>query len=388
MKDYKKEILNRLLNKYEKSKSFIGNNINKQSFSLHIDNEFPEYLEDSKIDEIQSIINSIELLKDQNLIFVTRNKNGTINNVKLKEDKIDECYKFLKRRPKKDINNELMLLLQNYQIGDEIVNRFCKEQINRINNNKKVEHFKGDIKEFNNVLKVLDRIIKVETETYIRDFSVKTLGDSKAFEKIKGIVISILDDYGEFPDKDSILEDLNIIKNPGHVFIKGSGIIEINDEKINLNNLEGDIAISSSLLKFVKTVKVTGKSVVTIENLTTFNSYNPDKEFVVYLGGYHNSLRREFIKLLYEQNQDIEYYHYGDIDAGGFNILLHLCNRTGVEFKPLHMDVSTLKANKEFTKRLTDNDRKRLKNLLGKGFDETINYMLVNDCKLEQEALD
>ena len=68
--------------------------------------------------------------------------------------------------------------------------------------------------------------------------------------------------------------------------------------------------------------------------------------------------------------------------------MLHLRNKTGVAFKPLHMDVHTLESNIEYTKRLSDNDRKRLKNLLGKGFDETIKYMLINDCKLEQEALD
>ena len=62
--------------------------------------------------------------------------------------------------------------------------------------------------------------------------------------------------------------------------------------------------------------------------------------------------------------------------------------KTGVPFKPLNMDIKTLSANLEHTKKLTENDEKRLKNLLGTEFDEVIRYMLENNCKLEQEALD
>ena len=52
------------------------------------------------------------------------------------------------------------------------------------------------------------------------------------------------------------------------------------------------------------------------------------------------------------------------------------------------MDADTLRENREFTKRLTENDVRRLRKLLGGEFDETVKYMLENDCKLEQEALD
>ncbi|MCD8095437.1 MAG: hypothetical protein LUE12_04845 [Ruminococcus sp.] len=42
----------------------------------------------------------------------------------------------------------------------------------------------------------------------------------------------------------------------------------------------------------------------------------------------------------------------------------------------------------KFFKPLTDNDRKRLKNLLGTEFKAVVEYMLEHNCKLEQEALD
>lgn len=388
MKDYKKETLNKLLDKYESSKSFIGANSVNQSFMIRLEKEFPEYADDSKIIEIQRIKSDVEDLETLNYIFGLRKKNQILYGVKLNTNRIDDCYSYLKRKPKKDVNAELLELLYGYAEGNDIVNLFCKEQIKRITNNKKAEHFKGNIQEYKDIVNVLQNITDIEQETYIRDFSIKILGDSKAFEKIKNTIVSILDEYGEFPDKDTILEDLNIVKNPGHVYIKGSGVINVDGQIINLNNLDGDIALSSSLLKKIHSIDISGNSILTIENLTTFNSYIPDNEFVIYLGGYHNSLRREFIKLLYKQNPDKEYFHYGDIDAGGFNILLHLRRKTNVDFKAIHMDIETLKNNMKYTQKLTESDRKRLRNLLGCEFDDVIKYMLENNCKLEQEALD
>ena len=142
------------------------------------------------------------------------------------------------------------------------------------------------------------------------------------------------------------------------------------------------------MLKSIDFIKVYGNSVVTIKNLTTFNSYKPQNQFVIYLGGYHNSICREFITKLYTDNPDIDYYHYGDINAGGFYILLHLREKTGVDFKPMNMDVATLATYVDCARPLTENDRKRLKNLLNGEFNDVVTYMLEHNCKLEQEILD
>lgn len=127
---------------------------------------------------------------------------------------------------------------------------------------------------------------------------------------------------------------------------------------------------------------------MTIENLTTFNAFREKDTFAVYLGGYHNSHRRNFIRKIYQDNPDSEYYHFGDIDAGGFYILLHLRAKTGVHFMPYHMGIPELQKFRSYTKPLTDNDKKRLAALNGSEFSDTVNYMLEHDCKLEQEALD
>lgn len=52
------------------------------------------------------------------------------------------------------------------------------------------------------------------------------------------------------------------------------------------------------------------------------------------------------------------------------------------------MDSNTLMDNIKRTNPLTKNDRKRLANLLDTEYHDTIEFMLENNCKLEQEALD
>ena len=51
------------------------------------------------------------------------------------------------------------------------------------------------------------------------------------------------------------------------------------------------------------------------------------------------------------------------------------------------MDIAPLQQYSDLTKQLTDNDRKRLQQLTDDEFSKVIQYMLENNCKLEQEAI-
>jgi len=228
----------------------------------------------------------------------------------------------------------------------------------------------------------------VESESFIRDFSVKVFKDSKVFDRISASVINLLFEYGDFPEKELVLASLNIVKNPTYVNFKGSGKITISGQQIDLYALRSDIAISSTLLLDVDKIEITGKSVMTIENLTSFHSTVPNDNFLIYLGGFHNSVRRDFIKKIYDQNPEVSFYHFGDIDAGGFYILEHLKRQTGIAFQPYKMDKETLLKYQNYSKKLTDNDRDRLNKLKDSSqYSQVIDYMLENNCKLEQEAI-
>ena len=391
MKKYESLILNVLLDQYERSKSFIGKNVQNQSFNKRITDLFPGYDDEVNFELFSEVNLQVESLEKEGLITVKRKKRGKldteiISSVSLVVDKIDQCYRSLGRQPKADKNAEIKKILDEYCDKTPLLHDFCEEQFKRLNENKKVQ-YSDNLEKLEQILKVLAEIESVEEETFIRNFSIRVLGDSKAFENIKKAIVSLLCEYGDYPDKECVLQDLNIVNNPGYVYVKGNGTITVSGQKIDLDLLNGDIGLSSELLKSVESVEVKASKIITVENLTTFNSFNAKDTFVIYLGGYHNSIRRKLICKIYENNPNKKYLHYGDIDAGGFYILQDLRRKTGIQFEPLNMNINTLEKYKEFTKKLSENDKSRLKNLLNSEFASTVKYMLENDCKLEQEAI-
>lgn len=392
MKKYEGVILNVLLDQYERSKSFIGANKQNQSFSKKIEDLFPDYADAAQYDVFSSVNEQVQNLEKTGMITVKRKKRGKIEtdviaSVQLNLEKLSDAYRLLGRRPKADRNDEILSLLNQYMNCTPLLHDFCQEQVDRINSNRKPQ-YSDDLVKLEQILKVLAEVENVEEEVFIRNFSIRVLGDSKAFEKIKTSVVSILCKYGEYADKDHVLENLNIVNNPGYVYAKGNGRITVSGQVIDFGSLDGDLGLSSALLDNIESVQVCASKVITIENLTTFNSYADKDAFAIYLGGYHNSIRRKLIRKIHEQNPDLAYFHYGDIDAGGFNILLDLRAKTGISFAPYNMDVATLEKYKDYTKKLTENDKSRLKNLLGGEFDLVVRYMLEHDCKLEQEAIE
>ena len=383
-----KEILNKIVDKYERSKSFLGVSKVNQSFAINIEKEFPKYVDHAEFDFFSAINEAIEQLLRENLILATKQRNGIYSRIEMNMDRLEEIYYQLQRVPKKDINSALITILSMY-IGkdNEVLAKYAEEQINNLACNKKVKYYDGDLEEYRLLLEVIEAMFQVKNETFVREFSMNFFKDSKTFEKMEGKIKSLIYEYGDFPEKDSILEELNIIKTPTYVCVKGKGVIDIEGQILDLSKVKGDIAFSTITLASIKKIIVTGKKVITIENLTSFHSFIDKEALVVYLGGFHNSVRRQFLLKIFQNNPNIQYLHFGDIDAGGFYIFEHLKRVTGIPFNSYRMDISSLIRYEKYWKKLTSNDKERLKKLLGKGHDEVIQFMLDNNCKLEQEII-
>jgi hypothetical protein len=161
----------------------------------------------------------------------------------------------------------------------------------------------------------------------------------------------------------------------------------IGDNQFSTSCFDGGIGLTSFDVAKIQEIKIETSKIITVENLTSFYNFSDNDYFVIYLGGFHNTLRRNFIKCVFNCNPDKEYYHFGDIDAGGFYILEHLKAKTGIDFKSLNMDIPTLVRYKKYWRPLSSNDIKRLKRLQDTEHSETIAFMLKNSCKLEQEII-
>lgn len=384
------KILNALLDSYEKSKTFIGENKNQQTFKISVARLFPKYDDDSDFAFYKEINTNLESLKVKKLITYNAERSGKIKIIFLEQNSIPASYKYISRIPKADTNIQLLEILTEYEKNDEIyvpLLKYIQEQKRHLKENKNVQFFDGELSEYKDILLAAKAILENQNEIFIREFSVKLFNNSKRLESIESSVRSLLYNYGEYDDKETVLEEHNIIKTPTYVMLKGKGILNLG-QKIDLEKISGDIGLSTQSLRALLSVELRGASVITIENLTSFHKYQPNNELVIYLGGFHNSVKRDFIKLVYKCNPKAKFKHFGDIDAGGFYILEHLKNKTEIDFEPFNMNIETLEKNKAHWITLTANDKKRLCNLAEKfpDYKETADFMLKNNCKLEQEG--
>ena len=240
---------------------------------------------------------------------------------------------------------------------------------------------------------VFEKMFLLTEETKKRDFSAKYLGDSKLFESIQGRIIKIIKDFdgNNYASDDDVLSEYNIVKNSSYALVKNNLVLKINNSVINLNDFGYEISLSDEMIKSLCILDSNVYKVITVENLTSFYKLNDPDSVIIYLGGFHNHTKQSLLMKLYEKYPKAQYFHFSDIDAGGFLIFNNLVLKTGIPFIPYRMSVNELKQNHNL-KQLTENDKKRLKGLLLDSrfdlFKDVIEYMLDNNVKLEQEILD
>jgi len=190
------------------------------------------------------------------------------------------------------------------------------------------------------------------------------------------------------------LAEYGIYHTPNYVYLKGEVSFTIKDTEFNIGSLKQGIGISGDDLSEIRFCDISSvKRILTIENLTTFFRWEEPESLIIYLGGYHNSIRRTLLKAIYDALPAAEYFHFGDIDAGGFEIYRDLCEKSKIPFQMYRMDLDTLMSYQKYGKELTESDRIRLKKILERtadkadGFCGLIQYMLEHNVKLEQECI-
>lgn len=384
-------VLKELLDLYEKSKTFLGENKNHQTFKIIVSKLFPKYEDDSEFELYKEINQNLNSLQKKGFITIKAERSGKIRSASLEENALEQIYSYVNRTSKADVNNKLKELWNNYiALPEEPFSpllEYIKKQQIRLSTNKSVQFFDENFVDYEDLLNAVKAVLSNQNEIFIRELSVKLFNNSKRLEAIENPVRSLLYKYGEYDDKETVLEEHNIIKTPTYVMVKGKGILHCG-ETIDLSKIKGDIGLSTETLKDLFSVELNGANVITIENLTNFHKYQSNNELVIYLGGFHNSIKRDFIKLVEKCNPRAVFKHFGDIDAGGFYILEHLKKKTGINFLSHNMDITTLEKNKDHWMKLTENDKNRLLSINEKTtcYKDSIDYMLKNNCKLEQES--
>ncbi len=390
MKKFDISILTKLVDKYERSVlSKSGSDRNVQIMIKSSDPILKNYWsEDSYLyrDQIHLSIDKLSKLK---LVFVSYDFNKEIETIALNIDMISEAYKFLKRINPKEEEKVIIDFLSSLTTKVESIASFAKTMIERLQNYQSIASYVDNIENLKLYVYAIEEMVNLEEDTLKRNFSKKIFNDSKTFEKLEGKICKIIKDFSDIDenDNDTILEKYHIVKTPTFVYIKGDITLKINQEEIHLKRYGHELALSSTAMNDLSVNELGVKKVLTIENLTTFVAFNNPEFICIYLGGFHNSVKRNLLKKIAIHDKSIEFYHFGDIDAGGFLIFEDLVNKTDIQFKPYMMDIDTLKKYESNWTRLTVNDKKRLKESVSCHFKNIIEFMLQNNCKLEQEAI-
>ena len=406
MAHYDVKILESLLDSYERSLLSKG----KNKVMIHIAFPFtkktiPEYFKESSLayDEIHGVVKELEQRGFLEIVWKKGKEGHIIQKVLLKEEEIEKVYAYLRRTPKADYIVQHLQLLDSWKQEEEegfVVWKFVDYLKERIQEGKTVKEFVDlpDLEKTKRILTALSCVEKNRESCYIREFSIRHFADSKVFESLFGVLGKIMRRFRvEFADMDiyQILAEYNIYHTPDYVYLKGEGILDFQkgmESRINLTYLEQGIGISGA---DIEKVRISGKvkKVITIENLTTFFRWQEKNSLLIYLGGYHNSVRRELLCRVHQALPDAKYLHFGDIDVGGFEIYRDLCEKTGIPFQTYHMGILELQYYQEYTKKLTENDQKRLNSLMEKEWSgqkeiaQVLQYMEKKCVKLEQEIV-
>ncbi len=397
-----KQILQKLLTKYESSKTYKGENSVSQTFSIKPSDIFKEYEEDSTdINSIEDFEKQCKLLESEKLIQIDWKYERIVKIISVStKDNWNKIRTILGVKDKKQRRKEeidFYSLFYNNPDFEPIVRNFCKKQIERLENDKEAEYLQEDSK---NIISCLNYILKNKNEILERELSISVLANSKTWEeKYKRKVLKVLHQSSYFDSliencadekeiNKVILEECNVYSNPSYVYFKGNG--KITFENANSITVYPDIplALSSSAVRKIQFFEMSDSKIMTVENLTSFNRIKDSETFFIFLSGYHNSAKQNFLQKIFQQNSSKDYYHFGDIDPDGFYILDNLRTKTNIDFKPYKMGIEDLEKYAAFSKPLECNDITKAKSLIGKGKHiEIMNYMLKNNIKLEQEII-
>lgn len=396
--DYIRSILNKLLDKADKNK-VRDSSVMKRAISLYSNKDkiFEKYWVEDSYNYRPDIHDAVDFLVQKGFIIAEYDKNTELlKKVTLNNNNITEAYAFLNRIPKHIIIDEdikrakaLLTLIE----GSTVSYRYLSKMISLLESgDAHLAYFKS-LEELAISTSIVKEIENNEDEILLRNFSKKKFKDSKLVERNDGKLVRIFNEFDErqYSDFSELCTIHYIVKDKGYAYVKHGFCFKINNQIIDLDALKIDFAFSDEAIDKMEILALNKKKVVTIENLTTFHYYNDPDSIIIYLGGYHNSIKRKLLQKINSYNSKLSWLHMGDIDWGGFEIFIHLKKMTGIDFVPFNMGIDELLAHRNECVPITENDRRKLERLLqnpdAEIFYTTIQFILQNGFKLEQESL-
>ena len=400
---WQKKLADRILDTYERTGTYRGDAQRNQRIRVPVEDIFPTYERDDvdleELRRFEASMLAFEKISPVRIVYKDKNIRNEFREFMVPASSVEpKLYDLAGRKPKRDIHADQIGLYEKYRGRNAVLDAFIADQVKLLRSDKNA-WFAPEVAE--DVLRTLDFLVINASDILFREVSISLFGDSKYLEK-QGILskaLRVLKQYGTFDFEendfdtkkdyeDAILAEYLVYENPTYVNFNGKGeLLFQNGTRLDLK-AGVPVAVRSDRLADIVKIRVYADTILTIENLTSYNRLQTDA-FQLYLAGYHNHARQEFLMRIQEQNPAIlRWLHFGDIDPDGFCILENLRSRTGIDFQSYCMDIAWLKKYHAYTKRLNQNDKVKAQNLIQSGrYVEVLRYMLEKDEKLEQEII-
>ena len=258
--------------------------------------------------------------------------------------------------------------------------------------------FGDDYKDLPDILAGADAVIRNTKETYIRDLSKKIYNDSKRMAAIRPGIEKfvkecsnedILREYRVMSDAGltkSVFPLYGVMPQPYAILFEADA--RLKTDKGPVCTYGYPFPIMSTMADTYEEIILLDDALVTIENRTTYDDYHVTGQGKFFTGGFPGFAEKKLLSKIYSDNPEKKYYHWGDIDVGGFRIF-HDIRKQIPSVKPLHMDPETLLYYEKsgLATPLTAKDRESLQDIKGdRYFSDTIDIMLKKNIKMEQEA--
>ncbi|MFO1511303.1 MAG: DUF2220 family protein [Verrucomicrobiota bacterium] len=226
---------------------------------------------------------------------------------------------------------------------------FCERKAQAALSGDEIAPFERDDSATNEeMLSLAAKLLTWRGESLIRFASCVLCGNSKRLEelagmdkegelrgKLRGKLGRLLEDITS--GKIRTLDDLGIIPNPRFVLLSGPLKLRLDGQWLDLGRLRGAFRLASEDIERAEEIATTAHRCLTIENETSFHELAKlqSGELLIQTS-YPGS---GTLRLLGRLPADVEFWHFGDSDEAGFDILRVLREKSGRDFRPLHMKV-------------------------------------------------
>ncbi len=399
MADYAEKMLVTLVEKYRKSKKDSGSNVIARRTKITPAQLYKNYNKnDADMEQIEAIHFAARMYRQKGfLTFDTEGFSSEIRSIYLVDDKIEEVEKYLEEHygyvSKATKRKEAEELITRYEGRSPAAEEICAELRRALEQNKIPAYYRQK----EDWLKALVFIENNQKDLFLREASMLIFGDSKYLEneRVLGPVCKKLwkqSERSRMADEmeDEILEEYHIRREKQKLCLKGNVTFQIGEKEFSPDVFANGVEFYAEDLSRMEKICVHTSKFMTVENRTSWLRMRDPETTFFYLGGYTTRLQRDFLKKVYEDNPELAFMHFGDIDAGGLYIHEHLCRITGIPFTLYRMSPGEL-SDERFQSclhTLTEEDRVRLQSLKKKeGYRQLAAYMLENNRKLEQEII-